>query len=115
MVGLRLNLSPLVCDEQRLGELPASGAEVLRHARRILIIDDVVITGDRMRQYKHFLRTGGFLGNDPDVHWLARLRLRPTSCTALRSGVGVDKQKAPVVGQRDAIQSPPFMSPSSGE
>ena len=46
--------------------------------------------------------------------WLARLRLRPTRCTALRSGVGVDRQRAPVVGQRDAVQSPPFMSPSSG-
>ena len=50
----------------------------------------------------------------PAAQRLTRLRLRPTRCTALRSGVGVDRQRAPVVGQRDAVQSPPFMSPSSG-
>ena len=45
---------------------------------------------------------------------LTRLRLRPTRCIAMRLGAGVDTRRAPAVGQRDAIESPPFMSPSSG-
>src|SRR5689334_18291326 len=71
-----LRLPVIVCDENRLTDLPAEQQQLVRNSSSLLILDDVVISGDRLRGYRQFLfelgRTSG------DVHVLVALS-RPTS------------------------------------
>lgn len=54
-VGRRLRREPIVVDEEMLASLPAHSLEALVKARSILIVDDVVTTGDRLRGFKRRL------------------------------------------------------------
>ncbi len=78
-VGNYLKLSPIICNEHNLEQLHPLQADQVRKAKQILIVDDVVITGDRLREYKHFLRIAGFLRQNPDVHWLVAVARPPST------------------------------------
>ncbi len=51
----------LQCDESQLLELDWQQKEALNAARNVLLVDDVTITGNRLRGYKQFLARGKFV------------------------------------------------------
>lgn len=82
MVSRLLGLPPpIVADEQTLGNLPDHSAAALRDAARILIVDDVVITGDRLRNYRYFLHEAGLLGEDAEINLLVGVDRTPNEQT----------------------------------
>lgn len=77
--------SPLLhADPQRLLDLNEAEVTLLNAARRILVIDDVVITGTRLRHYRNMLhRQGIALKQDFELHVLAGVA-RPSSLERLK-------------------------------
>jgi hypothetical protein len=69
-VATSLSRPLILCDEHELSTLSVDDRRRLRRSRQLLIVDDVIISGDRLRQYKHFLRVGGFVGRDPEIRCL---------------------------------------------
>lgn len=66
-----LGVELLAADETELPRLNADDSAKLRSAKRILVVDDVVITGTRIRGYRHFLRACDYLSGDPpEIHLL---------------------------------------------
>lgn len=72
VVRSELGCERIICDEDQLHRLDGTKREILAGARRILIVDDVVITGARLRGYRQHLLDTGFLGGDspPEIHLL---------------------------------------------
>lgn len=75
----RLGTELIVADEGDLPSLPDDQCERLRKASRILLVDDVVISGARLLGYRNFLRRCGFVSPDrrTEIHLLvgvARVR-----------------------------------------
>lgn len=70
---------PVIADPDSLSELPGEVQERLRSAERILLVDDVVVTGSRLRSYRNLLREGGFLGHEhPNkLHFLVAVARPP--------------------------------------
>lgn len=68
----RLGAELVVANEGELPKLPAEERQKLCEATRILLVDDVVITGSRIRGYRNFLRVGDFLSGEcpPEIHIL---------------------------------------------
>lgn len=61
MVSTRLGIDRVVADEAELPRLSGDEERLLRDARRILLVDDVVITGTRLRGYRYYLRRAGYM------------------------------------------------------
>lgn len=76
-----LNITPIICDEDRVGSLNEQDRAAVLGARQLLIVDDVVITGDRIRGYRQFLFELGRLAGT--VHVLVAVA-RPSSRDALQ-------------------------------
>jgi hypothetical protein len=77
----------VVADETELRHPPLEDEEKLKASRRILVVDDVVITGTRIRGYRHFLRGCDYLsGDSPEIHLLVGVA-RTSDNTALQ-GIG---------------------------
>lgn len=80
-----LGVELLAADETELPRLNAEDSAKLRAAKRILVVDDVVITGTRIRGYRHFLRACDFLSGDPpEIHLLVGVA-RPRDNLDLRA------------------------------
>ncbi|WP_142271194.1 phosphoribosyltransferase [Mycobacterium sp. AT1] len=72
----QLGIDPIRCDENRFHTLSDSDRERIRESKSLLILDDVVISGDRLRGYRQYLFE---LGRETgDVHALVAVS-RPTS------------------------------------
>jgi len=71
-VSAALGARHVVADETVLPKLPHDDDAALRNARRILLVDDCLITGARLRGYRHFLRACDFLAGQqpPEIHLL---------------------------------------------
>ena len=74
MVAKELNVKTIVsCDEDSLvrveefGKMGVTERERLLHAKRICLVDDVVVTGSRMRGYRNALNTVRREHNGPEV------------------------------------------------
>jgi hypothetical protein len=62
---------PTICvDEDQIGSLPGGSLQLLKDATEILIIDDVVSTGTRLRGYKYHLREVGAAEDETTIHLL---------------------------------------------
>lgn len=85
MVARRLSCPRIICDEDQLTRLGDADRELLRSARRILIVDDCVITGSRLRGYRQHLLDAGFVteGDPPEIHLLVGVA-RTDDNTSLR-------------------------------
>jgi adenine/guanine phosphoribosyltransferase-like PRPP-binding protein len=79
---------PLVAaDPERLLELTEDERGLLDGARRVLVADDVVMTGTRLRRYRNMLHRAGFaLAQDFELHYLAGVA-RPDDLSGLRGVV----------------------------
>jgi hypothetical protein len=71
-VGRRLGLEPILVNEDELPELSDENQRRLRSASQILLVDDVVISGDRLLGYRNFLRRCGYVSAErsPEIHLL---------------------------------------------
>jgi adenine/guanine phosphoribosyltransferase-like PRPP-binding protein len=67
----------VICDQQNLGELEATKKNSLI-GKRILLVDDVIISGSTLRSYRSYLRREGFTVEGFELHFLAGVA-RPTS------------------------------------
>jgi hypothetical protein len=84
VVSDHVGLPVLEADPQRLLELQPEEAELLRAARRVLVVDDVVITGTRLRHYRNMLhREGVAIHDDFELHVLAGVA-RPSDLARLK-------------------------------
>lgn len=72
----------IVCDEDRVAALDEAERAAIIGASKILIVDDVIITGDRVRGYRQFLMELGHLSGA--VHVLVAVS-RPSSNAAKQS------------------------------
>jgi adenine/guanine phosphoribosyltransferase-like PRPP-binding protein len=79
----RLNVPSVLAEPHHLPELAASEREVLAQ-RRLLVVEDVVMTGTRLRLYRNWLhRIGVATAENFELQFLAGVA-RPTNLTALR-------------------------------
>jgi hypothetical protein len=78
-----LDVPLVIADETQLPGLDGAERAALAGARRILLVDDVVITGTRIRGYRHFLRSCEFSKPDSEVHMIVGVA-RPADNTHLR-------------------------------
>lgn len=69
----------LISDEDQLPALDVAGLQQLRDSRNILIVDDVVSTGTRLRGYKHYLRDIGACDEGTTIHLLVGVARTPTA------------------------------------
>ena len=79
-------------NEAELLQLEPAAKEQLSQASTILIVDDVTITGTRLRGFKNYLRLGNFLDASTNVAFMPGI-CRPSWSTrlhAIRDMVGVD-------------------------
>lgn len=76
-----LGVTRIACDDDKLTTLSASDREKVCGSESLLIVDDVAITGDRLRSYRQFLMEAGRPGGS--VHALVALA-RPNSSDALQ-------------------------------
>lgn len=84
-VGERLSLRVLAANPERLVHLEDDERALLESARRVLVVDDVVITGTRLRQYRNMLhREGVAIHPDFELHVLAGVA-RPADFTRLKA------------------------------
>lgn len=84
VVAEHLGLPVLQADPRRLLDLDGAERDLLDGARRVLMVDDVVITGTRIRQYRNMLhREGVAIHPDFELHVLAGIA-RPSSLTRLK-------------------------------
>lgn len=85
IVADRLSRPVLEANPERLIQLSASERDVLRRARGVMIVDDVVITGTRLRQYRNMLhREGVAIDPEFELHVLAGVA-RPADFTRLKA------------------------------
>lgn len=54
-VGDALGIEPIVCDEDGVDSLTNEQRQAIVDSSELLVVDDVVITGDRIRGYRQFL------------------------------------------------------------
>jgi hypothetical protein len=68
----RLGSELIVADESELSDLPEDDKKKLRDAARILLVDDVVISGTRLLGYRNFLRRCDYVSaeNPSEIHLL---------------------------------------------
>lgn len=83
MVADVLSVPVLVRNERALGDLSGDERAHLMNAAGILIVDDVVITGNRLRGFKNYLRDGGFVDEAKDIGALVAVA-RPAWTSALK-------------------------------
>ncbi len=71
-VGRRLQIEPIIANEDELPDLADERRERLRAASQILLVDDVVISGDRLLGYRNFLRRCDYVSAErrPEIHLL---------------------------------------------
>lgn len=82
-VASLLGISWLAANPERLLDLKQSEAEKLEAAVRILVVDDIVMTGTRLRRYRNALHRRGRVDDSFELHFLAGVA-RPDSLLALR-------------------------------
>ncbi len=83
MVKTKLKARLIVCDERDLASLPAHDKTSIRRARGLLIVDDVLVTGHRLRGYKNFLQRSALIGQSTLVGALVAVE-RPINRQELR-------------------------------
>jgi adenine/guanine phosphoribosyltransferase-like PRPP-binding protein len=84
MVSAHSGKPAVSCDETSFGQLGSADQDLVRTARRILLVDDVINTGARLRGYRIYLRRFRELRDDFELHVLVALA-RPPSNEALRA------------------------------
>lgn len=72
------------CEESHLQTLSWEQQEALKCAKNILVIDDVIITGNRLRGYKQFLNRGKLLRHHAELKCLVGVA-RPSGNNSLQS------------------------------
>jgi hypothetical protein len=84
LVAGQLGANRLAANPEQLLELDEGEKALLDDARRILVVDDIVMTGTRLRRYRNSLqRTGTAMPDDFELHFLAAVA-RPDSLLSLR-------------------------------
>jgi hypothetical protein len=84
LVGRELGVWHIIADPENLPGLPEADKQRVAEAHRILVVDDVVMTGTRLRQYRNWLhRIGVALRDDFELHFLAGVA-RPDDLSALQ-------------------------------
>ncbi len=100
-VGAALGIEPIVCDEDCVDSLTADQRQSIIDARELVIVDDVIITGDRIRGYRQFLMEAGRLAGR--VHVLVAVS-RPSSSDARQGIRNLVDQMDETVGTFHAIE-----------
>jgi len=72
LVGDGLGIEPIIASENELSGITVEEKAKLREARRILLVDDVLISGARLMGYRNFLRRGEYVSpeNPAELHLL---------------------------------------------
>ncbi len=88
----RLRVEAIVADETTLSELSEQKKEKLRRAERILLVDDVMISGSRLLGYRNFLRRCDLISEDhvSEVHLLVGAARAPNNRAIAGLGDTVD-------------------------
>jgi len=81
LAGSVLGIEAISCDEDRLTTLSSQHQASIKASRSLLMVDDVVISGDRMRGYRQFLFALGRPRGD--VHILVGLSRPSTDSEAM--------------------------------
>jgi adenine/guanine phosphoribosyltransferase-like PRPP-binding protein len=86
-VAERLSVDFVAADPERMLDLAAYERGKLEGRRRVLVVDDIVMTGTRLRRYRNMLHRAGFaLADGFELHYLAGV-VRPDDLGGLRGVV----------------------------
>jgi hypothetical protein len=69
----KLGVPRVICDDNRIASLDGADRDFLDQAHHILLVDDVVITGDRLRSYRGSLERAGFVADHTSLALLVGL------------------------------------------
>lgn len=82
LVAEKLQIPWIAANPERLLDITGEDDQRLREARRVLVVDDIVMTGTRLRRYRNALHRRG-IADDFQLHFLAGVA-RPESIRALK-------------------------------